>query len=208
MTDDGVVDHSKTMMMAATELVGAPKLRRRERSQADVQGPSFAEVYEAHFDFVWRTARRLGCSEEALDDVAQDVFIVVHRKLSAFEGRSSVKTWLYAITRRVVADHRRKQHRRRPTNTPFHDERAVSPDAGPQELAARQQAATLLYSFLESLPDEQREVFVLAELEQMTAPEIVEATGVKLNTVYSRLRLARRAFERVVARQAAKRKER
>lgn len=200
-----MADHSKTMMMAATELAGAPKLRRRERSVTSARVPPFAEVYEEHFDFVWRTARRLGCPDEALDDVAQDVFVVVHRKLSEFEGRSSLKTWLYAITRRVVADHRRKQQRRRPANTPFRDERAVCADASPQELAARQQAAMLLHSFLGSLPDEQREVFVLAELEQMTAPEIAEATGAKLNTVYSRLRLARRAFERVVARQAAKR---
>lgn len=195
-------------MMAATELVGAPRPRRAGCASARVDVPQFAELYEAHFDFVWRTARRLGCPDDALDDVTQDVFVVVHRKLPEFEGRSSLKTWLYAITRRVVSDHRRKHRRRRPASTPFQDERAPCAGASPQELAARQQAAMLLYAFLDSLPDEQREVFVLAELEQMTAPEIAEATGAKLNTVYSRLRLARRAFERVVARQAAQRRTR
>ena len=195
-------------MLAATEVVGPPKTRDRAPSARSVEVPDFEGVYERYFDFVWRTARRLGCPEAALDDAAQDVFVVVHRKLPEFEGRSSLKTWLYAITRRVVSDHRRKHQRRRPAETPFRDERAPCAEASPQELAARQQAAMLLHAFLDSLPDEQREVFVLAELEQMTAPEIAEATGAKLNTVYSRLRLARRALERVVARQAARRRSR
>ncbi len=160
-------------------------------------------VYEAHFDFVWRTARRLGVGDAFVDDVVQDVFLVVYRKLPEFEGRSSVKTWLYAIARRVVSDHRRKACQRKP-HTPIPDA-MVATGASPDERAARQQAAVLLHGFLDSLPDEQREVFVLSELEQMTAPEIEEATGANVNTVYSRLRLARKAFERVVAREEARR---
>ncbi|MEM9070226.1 MAG: sigma-70 family RNA polymerase sigma factor [Myxococcota bacterium] len=193
-------DHSKTMM-AATASVPS-----RGTSGVSKVALSFSKVYEDHFDFVWRTARRLGIPDAALDDVAQEVFIVVHRKLPEFEGRSSVKTWLYAIARRVVSDHRRRHKRRGPLHTPFPEDRMACSDMSPQEQAARQEAAVLLHGFLASLPDEQREVFVLAELEQMTAPEIGEATGVKLNTVYSRLRLARKAFERVVARQAARRR--
>ncbi len=163
--------------------------------------PAFDRVYEEHFDFVWRSARRLGVADEALDDVAQEIFLVVHRKLAEFEGRSSLRTWLYAIARRVVSDHRRSARRKRP-HTPLPE--TLSSAATPHGDAVRQQAATILHAFLESLPDEQREVFVLAELEQMTAPEIAEATAAPVNTVYSRLRLARQAFERCVARHRAR----
>lgn len=193
-------DHSDSMMAAATEL--APSVPKA-RASVPVEVPPFAEVYQRNFDFVWRTARRLGIPDGSVDDVAQEVFIVVHRKLPEFEGRSSLKTWLFAISRRVVSDHRRRLKRQRP-HTPFPDDRMADAGASPQERAARHEAAMLLHAFLDSLPDEQREVFVLSELEQMTAPEIGEATDVKLNTVYSRLRLARKAFERVVARHQAR----
>ena len=202
-----MVDHSD-VMMTATAAGAAPATAGLEdesgvRQRAERPALVFEEVYAQHFDFVWRTARRLGVGDLHVDDVVQDVFVVVHRKLAGFEGRSSLKTWLYAITRRVVSDHRRAQKRRRP-HTPISDSLACC-GASPQERAARLEAAQLLHAFLDTLPDEQREVFVLAELEQMTAPETVEATGAKLNTVYSRLRLARAAFERFVARHRARR---
>lgn len=175
---------------------------------ATEQSPSFDAVYQQHFDFVWRLARRFGAEEAAVDDVVQDVFVVVHRKLGEFEGRSSVRTWLYGIARRVVADHRKKRTRRR--ETAIEDAGPVEePAVGPEGKAAQTQRLAQLRALLDQLPDEQREVFVLAELEQMSAPEIVELTGTKLNTVYSRLRLARRAFERALARmRAAEAKER
>lgn len=164
--------------------------------------PTFDAVYQQHFDFVWRLARRFGAEEGAVDDVVQDVFVVVHRKLKDFEGRSSVRTWLYGIARRVVADHRKKRSRRRETAI---DEAGPveAPAADPEGKAAQSQRLAQLRELLDQLPDEQREVFVLSELEQMSAPEIVELTGAKLNTVYSRLRLARRAFERALARMRA-----
>jgi len=165
--------------------------------------PTFEAVYQQHFDFVWRLARRFGAEEGAVDDVVQDVFVVVHRKLGDFEGRSSVRTWLYGIARRVVSDHRKKRSRRRETT--IEDAGPVEATAAdPEGRAAQSQRLDLLRQLLEELPDEQREVFVLAELEQMSAPEIAELTGAKLNTVYSRLRLARRAFERGLTRMRAR----
>lgn len=201
VTESVMGDHSESML--ATAEMAAPRVK--SPTSVRETNASFAEVYEQHFDFVWRSARRLGIPDGAVDDVAQEVFIVVHRKLAEFEGRSSLKTWLFAITRRVVSDHRRRLKRQHP-HTPFPDDRMPSDGVSPQERAARQEAAMVLHGFLDSLPDEQREVFVLSELEQMTAPEIGEATEVKLNTVYSRLRLARKAFERVVARHRAQQK--
>jgi len=76
-----------------------------------VSETSFAQIYEEYFAFVWRSLRALGVSRSALDDATQDVFVVVHRRLSDFEGRSSLKTWLFGIACRVAANHRRSRER-------------------------------------------------------------------------------------------------
>lgn len=206
-----MTDHSDSMSPSlAVASPPGPSRKGDTRAEGEsasgvraMPAPPFERVYEDHFEFVWRCARRLGVGDAFVDDVVQDVFVVVHRKLPEFEGRSSLKTWLYAIARRTVSDHRRRACQRRP-HTPI-SESMTAPGANAEERAARMEAAGLLHQFLDSLPDEQREVFVLAELEQMTAPEIERAVGAKLNTVYSRLRLARKAFERVVQRERAKR---
>ncbi len=161
-------------------------------------GPSaFDALYEEHFDFVWRSLRRMGIQESHLDDGVQEVFVVAHRKLGEFEGRSSPRTWLFGIARRVASEFRRWNRRKNQ-----HDAlpEAVLDDAPtPQEQAERREALRVLDQCLGAIQDERREVFVLMELESMTAPEVAEATGVPLNTVYSRLRLARAEFERAVA---------
>jgi len=191
VTDSPPTIHTPGVLTATAD---APAVLRREREEAP---PTFEEVYQQHFDFVWRLVRRFGVTEAHGDDVVQDVFLVVHRQLAGFEGRSSLRTWLYGITRRVVADHRKKQRRRRETDIEAVAERS-SDRPGPEDRMEQKQAMAFLNRLLDELPDEQREVFVLAELEQLSAPEIVELTGTKLNTVYSRLRLARRSFERAL----------
>ena len=165
--------------------------------------PRFEAVYEAHFDFVWRVARRLGVPEGSVDDVVQDVFLVVHRRLAEFEGRSALASWLFAITRRVVHDHRRSARRKSDRCQELPAELADGGQPGPREAAARAEAVRILHGLLDQLADDRREVFVLAELEQMTAPEIAEALEVNVNTVYSRLRAARQDFEQALARRQA-----
>ncbi len=163
---------------------------------------SFDAVYECHFDFVWRSVRRLGVDERSLDDAAQDVFIVVHRRLAELEKRDSIKSWLFGIARRVAHDHRRRAARK--------DRGSVFPDnlqdrgPSPRDNAARAEAVGLLYSFLDTLDDDKRETFILAELEQMTVPEIADAVGANVNTIYSRLRAARKAFEQAAMRMRAR----
>ena len=159
------------------------------------------------FPFVWRSARRLGAPEGTLDDVAQEVFVIVHRRLAQFEARSSLKTWLFGIVVNVV----RAQRRRRPKTSPdaASSSRAVPetlPDTGPgpHETLARAEAARVVDCLLEALDDDKRAVFVLAELEEMPAPEIAAALGIPLNTVYSRLRLARQEFAIAGARHRAR----
>ena len=172
-------------------------------STASVPALGFDAIYEQHFAFVWRTVRRLGVADRNVDDAVQDVFIVVHRRLLEFEGRSTVKTWLFGIARRVAHDHRRRAMRKendRELPDVVADEHAPSP----RDAAETAEAVRMLHDLLATLPEEQCEVFVLAELEQMTAPEIADAIDEKVNTVYSRLRLGRAAFNKAVARRNAR----
>ena len=158
---------------------------------------SFAQAYEAHFDFVWRSARRLGVADASIDDVVQDVFVTVYRRLAEFEGRSQLRTWIFGILRHTVRDLRRTQ-RRKPTEAFTHE--PETRDASPHEATLQREGTRLLHEVLESLDDDQREIFVLAELEQMSAPEIGLALEMNVNTVYSRLRAARMSFEAALKR--------
>ena len=163
----------------------------------------FVAVYRAHFAFVWRSLRRLGVPDHALDDAAQEVFITVHRRLGEFEGRSSIKTWIFGILLNT-ARHQRRSIARRRDRDPLPAVVVDGGHGGPLESIARAQAVAVLHRFLEGLDDTLRECFVLSELEQMTAPEVAAATGANLHTVHSRIRTARQQFEQMVARQRAR----
>jgi RNA polymerase sigma-70 factor (ECF subfamily) len=159
--------------------------------------PEFDDIYQQHFDFVWRNLRRLGVPPEQLDDAGQDVFVVVHRRRGDFASRSTLRTWLFGIVLRVASDYRRKRSRANVCRLEEKDALRM-PQPGPFELASRREAVELLERFLDSLSDKTRPVFILAELEEMTVPEVALALALNPNTVYSRLRLARRSFERAV----------
>ena len=175
---------------------------------AELVRVAFAEVYRVWFAFVWRSTRSLGIADAALDDVVQEIFVVVHRRLAAFEGRSSLRTWLSGIVLNVVRHHRRGLARRAPRlaagdEPPDPDDQA-SPERDPFERAALSDSARLLQRLLDSLDDEKREVLVLAELEELAVPEIAEALAINVNTAYSRLRLAREQFDAALRRQRAR----
>lgn len=157
----------------------------------------FSAVYGEHFGFVWKSLRALGVPAAATDDAAQDVFIVVHRRLDDFDERAPLRAWLFGIARHVARRHRARPQREPPLQL-------VGEGRALDDTVQLREAATLVERFLDSLDEDQRAVFVLAQLEGLTAPEIAEALGVNPNTVYSRLRAARLKFERVVARQAAR----
>lgn len=167
-----------------------------------ITAPTFAEVYREHVAFIWRVVRRLGVHPADVDDVCQDVFVVVHRKLPAFEGRSTVRTWLYGIAVRCAADHRRRAHVQRETTATSVAEAPVDP-AQPGAVAERQ-ARAALDQILDQLDEAKRAVFVLYELEELPMIEVAEAVGCPLQTAYSRLHAARDAVEAAVLRRAAK----
>jgi RNA polymerase sigma-70 factor (ECF subfamily) len=153
--------------------------------------PTLAELYEAHSGFVWRVVRRFGIEEAAAEDIVHEVFIVARRKLPAFEGRSSFATWLYGIARGVCANERRSRARskRRLELVPPPD-----PAASPEDAMRSEDTRVLIRVFLDALPEAQRRVFELADIEGCSGPEIAVMLDAPLNSVYSRLRLARKRF--------------
>ena len=171
--------------------------------------PGIAEVYAAHLKYVWRCLRALGVANAVLDDAVQDVFLVVQRKLAQFDGRGQLRTWLYAIALRVARRYRAtavEEASRRALEPPSlgADEvdasRELPGDADTEHSLEQGERLELARRALERLDDAKREVFVLGHVEQMSAPEIAEAVGIPLNTVYSRLRAARLEFNAHVAR--------
>ena len=146
---------------------------------------------------MFRVLRGMGVSEPQVADAVQDVFVVVHRRLAQFDGRHAIRTWLFEIAYRVACDYRRRLQRAR-SHEPLH-ERLHDPAPGPGERAERSDQLRLLNELLDQLDDEKRVVLVLAEIEELSAPEIASLTGVPLNTVYTRLRRARIALSQALA---------
>ncbi len=157
-------------------------------------------LYREHFAFVWRNARRLGCSEEWVDDAVHEVFLVATRRLAEFEGRSGVRTWLFAITFRIVGRMQRDRARRRNQVSRYAAEQPVSFMDAERE----SEAAQYLRQLLLQLSEAQRVVLILAELEGFTSAEIAETLGVPAGTVDSRIRAARERLKRILDRDRAK----
>lgn len=157
----------------------------------------FGALYAQHFKAVWRTLSRLGVNPSSIDDATQEVFVTAWRRFSEFEGRSSPRTWLLGIAIRVASDTRRKQ---RPTvEVP---ERLEAGGPGPEHATASKQVSRRVEQLLGTLDPERREVLLLVDLEGYSVPEVAEATGTNLNTLYTRLRAARAQFEDLVRREA------
>ena len=149
-------------------------------------------LYRNHHDFVWRNARRLGCTDDWVEDAVHEVFLVVGRRLAEFEHRAHERTWLFAITLRVVQRMRRDRARDRDHVGRYQQERPAPTLDG----AAESEAAQYLRYLLSQLPDAQRVVLILAELEGFTSVEIAATLGVPAGTVDSRLRSAKLALAR------------
>jgi RNA polymerase sigma-70 factor, ECF subfamily len=160
----------------------------------------FRDIYAANFDFVWRSLRRLGVSEADVPDALQEVFLVVHRRLDEFEGRAKLTTWLFRICINV-ARARQKICRRRKEVLDGDVAEKVPGDVGdPADTAIQHEGLALLERAFLQMSIEQRAVFALFELEQMTCQQIAEILQIPLGTVYSRLRLGRESFQKTVRR--------
>jgi RNA polymerase sigma-70 factor (ECF subfamily) len=180
-----------------------------ERAIVPSTTPSFQDVYRRYFDFVWSSARRLGVEAESMDDLVQEVFIVIHAKLASLEKPEALRSFIYGVVRRTVSTHRRAK-RARPVAglTASGGPEAVSHFPTPLEQTESNAELQLLGRLLEELDEPKREVFALVELEELTVPEAAEVLEIPLNTAYSRLRLARQAFEAALSRHQARSGER
>jgi RNA polymerase sigma-70 factor (ECF subfamily) len=162
--------------------------------------PSFDELYADYSRFVWRDVMNRGVPRSAIDDVVQEVFVVVHRRLAAFESRSAMRAWLSMIAKRVARNHVR-QLGETPVGEPLELNEVsldasldANPIAGPAEAFDRKAVATLLDDVLLRMTAVQREAFIKHEIEHQSVSEIASALRTNRNTIYARLRAARRIF--------------
>jgi RNA polymerase sigma-70 factor (ECF subfamily) len=161
-------------------------------------------AYELHADFVWRTVARLGVAEVDRMDAVHEVFLLVQRHLAGFRGQSSLRTWLFTLCRTVARDARRKERRDRRLLAEEDAEDAIDLRADVARAHEHREHLELLEQILATLEPNQRNVFILFELETLTGEEVAEALGVPLGTVYSRLALARRSFRQALERRRAR----
>lgn len=184
---DGLEGIGEVRNMLARTLPASPAL------MIDAEREDHAEqlrrMFAENSDFVWRSLRHLGIAPADIEDVVQEVFVVVHKRLCDYEERSALRSWLYAICLRVCSRHRRSR-RRRPEDT-----LAELPDVGvePEQEhdVERNEALRLGRQLIDALPDKQRVVFLMYELEHMTMQEIAEILGCPIQTAYARLHRAR-----------------
>lgn len=194
--------HSTDVMASPAPASAVPRpLEVGPRAAVDV-GPR--RLFDSHLPFVWRNLRRLGVPESLVEDAAQDVFLVVHRRFDSWQAeRSTIESWLFGIVLRVAHDHRRAQKRRLAWLLPAHGrgvKDSPSPADGPDEHLARREAAALFEQALATLAADQRPLLLMIDVEQMTVPQAASALGINVNTAYWRLRKVRMAFRRALAR--------
>ncbi len=151
------------------------------------QRPSFKQIYQEHAAGVRRLLFRMGVGND-LDDVVQDTFVKIHDKLEEFEGRSSLKTWIYSIAMNMARDHHRRVKRRSWLSFLGQDEyEATGPDRPDQTVSDREQ----IQLSLGKLSPKLREAVVLSSVQDLDLQEIADVLKVPIGTVKSRLHEAR-----------------
>jgi RNA polymerase sigma-70 factor (ECF subfamily) len=183
----------RTVDAQTLELPGSLSLVERCRAG---ESPAWRELYDAHFDFVSRVARRLGTPASELDDVCQEVFLVAFRKLSDFrDGR--LTTWLYRICANVVSDRHRRRRLRRTLLEFWRKPEEPTVDWTPDREYESREVEAAVSRVLERMAPKKREVFVLYEMEGLSGEAVAELVGCKLDTVWTRLHYARKEFEQI-----------
>ena len=178
---------------------GSPLARPMSPELAQLaEKTSVAELFKELAPFVWRALKRLGVAERDVDDMCQEVFVVIHRKLAEFEGRSSIRTWVYGICVRTASDYRNRARVKREMFPDEMPEQLSTNDA--HEALARHQARALLDRVLDDLDEDKRAVFVLYEIEELSMNDVVEAVSCPVQTAYSRLHAARKQVQDGIAR--------
>lgn len=172
-------------------------------TSAALQGDEDAldALARAWLPHVYAWCHRLGGPTVDAEDAAHEALIIMCRKIHKVESPGQFPSWLFGITRRVIANHRRRAWVRRWVPGPQR-ERA---DTGwsPHRTVEARRTAEAVWRALDSLPTHQREVLVLTELEEHSSTEAAELLGIPQGTVKSRLRAARRAFRQAIEKDPA-----
>ncbi len=172
-------------------------------SGVSLRPKTFREIYDEEFDFVFRNLARLGVPLSDVEDRAQEVFIIAHKRLDTFEDRGhGARAWLFQIALRVASNARRER-KRKPATPDLDAILALRSEGDPESDAEQREATDRLDAILARMDIDRRTVLILHEIEEMTAVEIADVLTIPLNTVYSRLRVARQEFERLLARESA-----
>jgi RNA polymerase sigma-70 factor (ECF subfamily) len=166
------------------------------RAEPALDGVAFRSLYDEQHAFVWRSLLHLGVDPSAVDDGVQQVFLVVHRRFASYDRAMPLRAWLWGIARHVAHNERRtsvRAARRRD---------AVARDVPAPLAPSPERSGDLRFvgDILLEMDDAHRDVLVLADVEELTAPEIAAALGLNVNTAYSRLRVARQRFAEAVRR--------
>ena len=159
---------------------------------------AFAHLYRSYFGFTWRVVGQLGVPSHAIDDVLQEVWLVVHRRLPSFEGRSAVKSWLFGVSINVARNQRRSDRRRQ--------KHLVEPlgeitSLDPERIHEGREAWQRVERFMGSLDERRRTIFTHQLIENRSAPETAEAVGVDVLTIYRQVRFLRSSFKRWLRRE-------
>ena len=163
-------------------------------------GPDLEQIYREHHTFVWRVVRRLGVPDDAVDDVVQETFVVLHRRRTELDWSRSVRGLLYGVARRIA-----KRVRERSVNRPVLSlVPTADPGPDPEQRAHARQKAAVVREALDTMDAAKRLVFVLADVEGMTIPEVAQCLQINLNTAYARQRAARKLVAAAIARHRAK----
>ncbi len=160
--------------------------------------PDLGAIFDEHFDYVWATLRRLGIHDADRENLVHEVFLKVHAHLADYDGKRPLRPWLFGFAYRVAADHRRLARHRvevldgsgePPSQQPLADERASASED-----------RELLLAALQLLDLDKRAVLVMHDIDEVPMPQIAHTLDLRLNTAYSRLRLAREQLAVVVTR--------
>ena len=158
--------------------------------------PQLAEIYRTYVRDVGRWVERLAGPGFDLPDMVHEVFVIAQRRLPSFRGDSSVKTWLYGITEKVVRHRRRKDRLRHWLSGSGRDVAKHLPAPGPNQLARLEQEErrARVYRVFDRLPERDREILILFEIEELPGTEIAALLGIKVENVWLRLHRARERF--------------
>jgi RNA polymerase sigma-70 factor (ECF subfamily) len=157
-------------------------------------------IYDAHGDFVWLSLQRLGIQPADMDDVAQEVFMIVHRRLESFDRKGRITTWLFGICLRVAANYRRRRRSSHEVLAGDASDDRPSTLTAADDLLVRREERHLAERALSQLDVAKRATFVMFEVESLSCEEIAKIMNVPIGTVHSRLHAARRQLEKVIAR--------